>query len=79
MEFNEHNVEYGCDPQCTWARHRETGADGAVLVRPDRFVAWRRPGAAAEPARDSPRRRDAGAETAAVDHARAAVAQARAA
>jgi 2,4-dichlorophenol 6-monooxygenase len=40
------------DPQCTWARHRETGADGAVLVRPDRFVAWRGPGAAAEPARE---------------------------
>ena len=29
------------DPRCTWLRHRGIGADGAVLVRPDRFVAWR--------------------------------------
>jgi hypothetical protein len=25
----------------TWLRHRGIGADGVVLVRPDRFVAWR--------------------------------------
>ena len=24
-----------------WLRHREFGPDGAVLVRPDRFVGWR--------------------------------------
>ena len=29
------------DPRCTWLRHRAFGADGALLVRPDRFVAWR--------------------------------------
>jgi len=29
------------DPRCRWVRHRGIGADGAVLVRPDRFVAWR--------------------------------------
>jgi 2,4-dichlorophenol 6-monooxygenase len=29
------------DPRCMWLRHREIGADGAVLVRPDRFVGWR--------------------------------------
>jgi 2,4-dichlorophenol 6-monooxygenase len=29
------------DPRCTWLRQREIGTDGAVLVRPDRFVAWR--------------------------------------
>jgi 2,4-dichlorophenol 6-monooxygenase len=29
------------DPRCQWVRHRGIGADGAVLVRPDRFVAWR--------------------------------------
>jgi 2,4-dichlorophenol 6-monooxygenase len=29
------------DPRCSWLRHRDLGADGAVLVRPDRFVAWR--------------------------------------
>lgn len=29
------------DPQCTWLRHRRIGPSGAILVRPDRFVAWR--------------------------------------
>jgi len=29
------------DPRCAWLRQREIAADGAVLVRPDRFVAWR--------------------------------------
>jgi 2,4-dichlorophenol 6-monooxygenase len=29
------------DPRCTWLRHRQTGTEGAVLVRPDRFVGWR--------------------------------------
>lgn len=29
------------DPRCTWLRHRQIAGDGAVLVRPDRFVAWR--------------------------------------
>jgi 2,4-dichlorophenol 6-monooxygenase len=29
------------DPRCTWARRREIGREGAILVRPDRFVAWR--------------------------------------
>jgi 2,4-dichlorophenol 6-monooxygenase len=37
------------DPRCTWLRHREIGADGAILVRPDRFVAWRSVGEAADP------------------------------
>ena len=37
------------DPRCTWLRHREIGADGAVLVRPDRFVAWRSLAAADDP------------------------------
>jgi 2,4-dichlorophenol 6-monooxygenase len=40
------------DPRCTWLRHREIGPDGAVLVRPDRFVAWRSAGAAANPVRE---------------------------
>ncbi len=34
------------DPRCTWLRHREIGPDGAILVRPDRFVAWRSLGGA---------------------------------
>jgi 2,4-dichlorophenol 6-monooxygenase len=37
------------DPRCAWLRRREISAEGAVLVRPDRFVAWRSPGAAADP------------------------------
>ncbi len=37
------------DPRCTWLRHRQIGADGAILVRPDRFVAWRSMGAGERP------------------------------
>ena len=33
------------DPRCMWLRHRGIGPDGAILVRPDRFVAWRSLGA----------------------------------
>ncbi|MDO0927121.1 FAD-dependent monooxygenase [Streptomyces sp. TG1A-8] len=32
-----------------WAQAHGTSADGAVLVRPDGFVAWRAPGAVADP------------------------------
>lgn len=38
------------DPRCAWLRRREIGEDGAILVRPDRFVAWRSVGAAPDPA-----------------------------
>lgn len=37
------------DPHCAWLRHRQISAEGAILVRPDRFVAWRNLGAAEEP------------------------------
>ena len=37
------------DPRCTWLRHRQISPQGAVLVRPDRFVAWRSAGASANP------------------------------
>jgi 2,4-dichlorophenol 6-monooxygenase len=37
------------DPRSRWARHREISREGAVLVRPDRFVAWRSAGAADDP------------------------------
>ena len=31
------------DPRCTGLRQRQITAEGALLVRPDRFVAWRSP------------------------------------
>ncbi len=37
------------DPRNTWLRYRGIADDGAVLVRPDRFVAWRSPTASDEP------------------------------
>ncbi|HME03813.1 MAG TPA: FAD-dependent monooxygenase [Solirubrobacteraceae bacterium] len=37
------------DPRCTWLRRREIGPCGAVLVRPDRYVAWRSMGAVTDP------------------------------
>jgi 2,4-dichlorophenol 6-monooxygenase len=37
------------DPRCTWLRRREIGPQGAILVRPDRYVAWRESGAREDP------------------------------
>jgi 2,4-dichlorophenol 6-monooxygenase len=37
------------DPRCDWLRRSEFSADGAILVRPDRFVAWRSMSAQANP------------------------------
>jgi len=37
------------DPRCTWLRHRQITADGAILVRPDRFIAWRKLTASKDP------------------------------
>ena len=37
------------DPRCGWLRRREIERDGAILVRPDRFVAWRRATAVEDP------------------------------
>ena len=37
------------DPRCAWQRHRQIASDGAIVVRPDRFVAWRYPAAASDP------------------------------
>ena len=37
------------DPRCAWLRQRQIHTDGAVLVRPDRFVAWRAPTVVADP------------------------------
>jgi 2,4-dichlorophenol 6-monooxygenase len=40
------------DPRCSWLRHRGIGPGGALLVRPDRFVAWRSAGASEQPLDD---------------------------
>jgi 2,4-dichlorophenol 6-monooxygenase len=37
------------DPRCAWQRHRQIASDGAVLVRPDRFIAWRHRAGASDP------------------------------
>ena len=37
------------DPRNAWQRHRQIASDGAILVRPDRFIAWRSPAAGGEP------------------------------
>ena len=37
------------DPRCTWQRHRQIASDGAILVRPDRFIAWRQQTVASDP------------------------------
>jgi 2,4-dichlorophenol 6-monooxygenase len=37
------------DPRCDWQSHRQIASDGAILVRPDRFIAWRYPAAASDP------------------------------
>ena len=37
------------DPRCRWLTVREIAPDGVVLVRPDRFVAWRRHDGADDP------------------------------
>ena len=37
------------DPRCSWLRLRQIADDGAILVRPDRVVAWRRATAVEDP------------------------------
>jgi 2,4-dichlorophenol 6-monooxygenase len=37
------------DPRSTWIRHRGISAQGAILIRPDRFVGWRSIHSAADP------------------------------
>ncbi len=37
------------DPRCAWLRQRDFGRTGAILVRPDRAVAWRSQDAAEDP------------------------------
>ena len=40
------------DPRSSWTRQREISPQGAVLVRPDRFVAWRSLGDSTTPESD---------------------------
>ena len=40
------------DPRSSWTRQREVSAAGAILVRPDRFVAWRSIGESTTPEQD---------------------------
>jgi 2,4-dichlorophenol 6-monooxygenase len=40
------------DPRCAWLRYRQIRSDGAILVRPDRFVAWRAPTSVEDPRRE---------------------------
>ena len=37
------------DPRSTWTRYRQISRAGAILVRPDRYVAWRKPGGSDTP------------------------------
>ena len=44
IEINAYSIGWGQDYEDVyfdWARRREIAEDGCVLVRPDRFVAWR--------------------------------------
>ncbi|MFK4221488.1 FAD-dependent monooxygenase [Streptomyces sp. NPDC019890] len=52
VDIDVHRVGNGiapADPEDSWTAAYAVGNDGAVLVRPDGFVAWRSDGAAAEP------------------------------
>jgi 2,4-dichlorophenol 6-monooxygenase len=40
------------DIRCAWLKQREISAQGAVLVRPDRYIAWRSFGAVENPYRE---------------------------
>lgn len=40
------------DARCAWTKERESGPDGVVLVRPDRYVAFRSAGAVDDPERE---------------------------
>ncbi|WP_407945589.1 aromatic-ring hydroxylase C-terminal domain-containing protein [Paraburkholderia hiiakae] len=35
--------------RCAWTKQREISADGAILVRPDRYIGFRSHGAVADP------------------------------
>ena len=37
------------DPRCAWQHHRQIASDGAILVRPDRFIGWRSPAGSGKP------------------------------
>lgn len=52
VEVAAHVISATVDPDRRWPRAAGTGEDGALLVRPDGFVAWRAPAATADPGAD---------------------------
>jgi putative polyketide hydroxylase len=52
VEVTAHVISASADPGRRWPRAAGTGEDGALLVRPDGFVAWRAPAATADPGAD---------------------------
>jgi 2,4-dichlorophenol 6-monooxygenase len=40
------------DSRCAWLRYRQIDSNGAILVRPDRFIGWRAPSSAEDPRRE---------------------------
>lgn len=48
----EHSRGDWRDPRLMWERVRGIGADGALLVRPDRCIAWRSQGSSSDPRGD---------------------------
>jgi hypothetical protein len=53
------------DPRCTWLRHRQITSNGALLVRPDRFIGWRHMTMAPKPSRGASQRARTGPGTSA--------------
>ncbi|WP_406379420.1 FAD-dependent monooxygenase [Streptomyces sp. NBC_01618] len=51
IDLDAHRIDGGTltDPNGTWEETYGVGPEGAVLIRPDGFVAWRSVGACAEP------------------------------
>lgn len=51
LNITVHTITAGADLDGRWAERTALGPDGALLVRPDRFVAWRSETLPADPAR----------------------------
>jgi hypothetical protein len=51
LPITVHTITADADLDGRWAERTALGPDGAVLVRPDRFVAWRSEALPADPTR----------------------------